>query len=130
MVMGLGQRAAGGRVDPLRAGDLGARAPEPTGAGMALQPRRLEHALVGDLLQQLVLERVFAAVNAEALVARHDQMPMQQGRQRARRRRVDRSERLVPEHMADDRRLLQRWRSPAAARPDAPAARRSGSTAL
>jgi hypothetical protein len=75
--------------------------------------RRLQNAVVDDLVQQVVLERVLAGVVERRGVAAHDEPLSQQHRQHLERGAVDRCERAVPEHVPDHGGLLQ---SPALAR--------------
>ena len=84
MVVRLGERAAGRRGDVLRARHLGARAPEGADPLVAPLALLLQHAVVGHLVQQVMLEGVLAASSTLA-VATHDELLAQQ-RPAARRR--------------------------------------------
>ena len=73
---------------------------------LALVP--LEHAVVGNLVQEMVLEHVLADTLERAGVTGAHQIASHQDIKRLRRSRSNMSQRLVPEHMADHAGLLQR----------------------
>ena len=75
---------------------------------MLLAPRLLEHALVGDLVQHVVLEDELARSLEGARLAAVGELAPHQAVERGGRRRGDALQRLVPEHVADHARLLQR----------------------
>jgi len=75
---------------------------------MAGALRPLEHTVIGDLLEQVVLKRVLAGPVGGRCIAPHDQLLAQQHGQCVRRGRVDGSQDLVREHVADHSGLLKR----------------------
>ena len=75
---------------------------------MLLLARLLEHALVGDLVQHMVLEDELARALEGAGIAAVGQLASRQAVERGRRLRRDALQRFVPEHVADHARLLQR----------------------
>ena len=93
---------------------------------MLLAPRLLEHALVGDLVQHVVLEDELARALEGARLAPVGELAPRQAVERVACGRGDPLQRLVPEHVADHAGLLQRrLLRPAAGRRCAPAGRRS-----
>ena len=78
------------------------------GEPMLLAARLLQHALVGDLVQDVVLEDELARALEGARLAAVGELAPRQAVERGDRRRGDALQRLVPEDVADHARLLQR----------------------
>ena len=107
VMLGLGQRAACGRVHVLRARHLGSCAPERADTGVRGALGRFQQPVIGHLVQQIVLKGVLARIVERRGVVAHDEALAQQHRQGFERRRVDGRERPVPEHVPHHRRVLQ-----------------------
>ena len=78
------------------------------GLGVVAAAQALEHRVVRDLVQHLVAERELARTTEAGFCVRHHQRALRHSGQRGAGLRVDGGERQVPEHKADDGRLLQR----------------------
>ena len=87
-----------------RAGQAG----EPlSGLGVVFAPPTLQHGVVGDVVQDLVAEGVLAHAVEAGIQARRDEGPAGHAGECLGGMGVDRVQRLVPEHEADHRGLLQ-----------------------
>ena len=73
-----------------------------------IAPGALEHAVVGDLVQHVVLEDELARALEGARLAAVRELALQQTVERCRLDRRNAMQGLVPEHVADDAGLLQR----------------------
>jgi hypothetical protein len=83
-------------------------ADEPSGrTGVHFALGTLEHGLIGDLVQQLVLEGVFAHAARYGVDPGQGELAPGQRGQFARCLGIERGQRLVPEHQTDDAGLLQ-----------------------
>ena len=69
--------------------------------------RTLQHRIVGNAMQQMMVECELACALERRVLVTGDEMPVDESRQRVGIRRIDMSNRFIPEHGAHDRRGLQ-----------------------